>query len=513
MRIFFLMLVFCFKLFAAFDAIHFSETQTNRVGHIVIDDRTTGISQSTWIYVKEALDYYKKERPIFIILELNTPGGEVFSAQTISDALKEMDTQYDVPVVAFINNWAISAGAMLAYSCRYIVTVKDGSMGAAEPILQGEGGKTETASEKINSAIRSDFANRAAFFDRNPYIAEAMVDKDLILVDRGGKIIKLDSDTEILSTDKVISPKGKLLTLTAKEMIEYHVADLMVMPSKTALLTAEEKASGDYPADRSLLFTAPFFKEIPNAVIDGYRMDWKGVFVSWLAHPMVQSILFLGLMLGFYLEISSPGFGVPGSIALTSLALIIVSSFAQETGSMLEVVLVLVGLAILAIDILVLPTFGLMGFIGLIFFAGGIFGLMLPGLKDFSFEFDTGSLNAAGELFFHRLTWLAGTFLVGLGLIACLAKWVVPHFKGLDRFVSKGDQEGWNTQETKEFFPAPGDFGIAFTPLRPSGKVEINENVYEAMTTGAFIPKGAKVKVLYREGNTLVVTPAEERKS
>jgi membrane-bound ClpP family serine protease len=383
-------------------------------------------------------------------------------------------------------------------------------MGAAEPILQGEGGKTETASEKINSAIRSDFANRAAFFDRNPYIAEAMVDKDLILVERGGKIIKLDSEAEVLTTDKVISPKGKLLTLTAKEMIEYHVADLMVMPAKTALLTPEEKASGLYPADRSLLFTAPFFKDIPHAMISGYRMDWKGVFVSWLAHPMVQSILFLGLMLGFYLEFSSPGFGIPGTIGLTSLALIVVSSLAQETGSMLELILVMVGLAILAIDIFLLPTFGLMGFIGLLFFIAGIFGLMLPGLKDFSFEIDTGTLNAAGELFLHRLVWLSGTFLVGLGLIACLAKWVVPRFKGFDRFVSSGDQEGWNTQETKESFPTAGEVGVAFTPLRPSGKVVVNETVYEAMTTGAYIQKGAKVKMLYREGNTLIVAPTEE---
>ncbi|MCB1113653.1 MAG: hypothetical protein KDK62_02740 [Chlamydiia bacterium] len=507
MRKLFLCCFFLLTLQAAdfAEQIKFSPTGENRIGHIVIEDRSSGISQSTWVYVKAALDYYQKTRPIFVILELNTPGGEVFSAQQISDGLKELDTQYDIPIVAYINNWAISAGAMLAYSCRFITTVKDGSMGAAEPVLQGEGGKQEAASEKVNSAIRSDFANRAAFFDRNPYIAEAMVDKDIILVERSGKVIKLDSEKDILSSDKLISPKGKLLTLTAKEMIDYNVADLLVLPGKVKPITYEEEKSGVYPFNRSLLSNAPFFKTIPNAVIDSYRMDWKGQFVSWLAHPVVQSILFLGIMMGFYLELSSPGFGLPGTIAVTSLALIAISSFSQDMGSLLEVMLLIAGLLIIAVDFVVLPTFGLLGIIGLLFFLGGLFGLMLPGLKDFSFDFESGSLNAAGEIFLNRLAWLSGTFLVGLALIAALAKYVLPNFSGFDRFVSKGDQEGWRSQKEGVKLPEPGASGVAFTDLRPSGKVEINDELYEAVTAGSYIDKNEPIEVLRHEGSTLVV--------
>lgn len=487
------------------ERIHFDPDGENRIGHILIDDRTSGINQSTWVYVKAALDYYKVHKPIFIILELNTPGGEVFSAQTISDALKEMDTQHDIPVVAYINNWAISAGAMLAYSSRYIATVKDGSMGAAEPVLQGEGGKMESASEKVNSAIRSDFANRAAFFDRNPNIAEAMVDKDIILVERDGAIIKVDSESEIKPTDILVSPKGKLLTLTAKEMMDYKVADLLVPPEKVNPTTYEEKSSGDYPFNRMLLSHAPFFKDIPNAVIDSYRMDWKGVFVSWLAHPVVQSILLLGLMMGFYLELSTPGFGLPGTIAVTSLALIAISSFSQEMGSMLELLLLLAGLAILLLDIFILPTFGLLGFIGLIFFLVGLFGLMLPGLKNFSFDFDSGDLNAAGEMLLNRLAWLSGTFLLGLALIAAFAKWVLPNFTAFNRFVSLGDQEGWTAFKGEEKLPPMGATGKTLTPLRPSGKVEVNDEVFEAVTAGSFIDKNEPIEVLRHEGRTLVV--------
>ena len=153
--------------------IHYNHEGKNTIGHIVIGDKSTPIGQSTWLYVKSCLDYYKKNRPAFIILELNTPGGEVFAAMQISDALKNFDIQEGIPVVAYINNWAISAGAMLAYSCRFIAVVKDASMGAAEPITEGATGQVEAASEKVNSAIRTDFANRAGFFDRNPLIGRS----------------------------------------------------------------------------------------------------------------------------------------------------------------------------------------------------------------------------------------------------------------------------------------------------------------------------------------------------
>ena len=505
MRNLILLLFFISALHADPAPIKFSAEGPNRIGHILIDDRTTGISQATWIYVRDALEYYKTTYPDFIILELNTPGGEVFAAQKISDALKEIDTQFDIPVVAFINNWAISAGAMLAYSCRYIATVKDGSMGAAEPVLQGEGGKQETASEKINSAIRTDFANRAAFFDRNPYIAEAMVDKDIILVMREGNIIRLDAEADIRPSDKIVSPKGKLLTLTAKEMIEYGVANFLVPPAKIEPLTDNEKDTGVYPASKSLLFTLPYFKAIPQATIHAYRMDWKGQFFSWLAHPMVQSILFLGMMMGFYMEFSHPGFGLPGTVAVTSLILIVLSSFSQEIAGLLDVVLLLVGLAIILVDLLVLPTFGLLGLIGTLFFLGGLFGLMLPGFREFSFEWDTRTVNAAGESFLSHLAWLGGTFVVGLLMIAALAKWVMPRFSGFQRFVSKGDQEGWSVADASASLPLPGATGIALTPLRPSGKVEIDEKIFDAVTAGSFIEQGEPIEYLRLEGNSLVV--------
>lgn len=492
----------------------------NFIGHILIDDRSAGINESTWLYVKKALESYKnnKEKPIFVILELNTPGGEVFAAQKISDALKELDTQYNIPVVTFINNWAISAGAMLAFSTRFILPTKDASMGAAEPVTQDETGKMASASEKVNSAIRADFANRARFFDRDPSIAEAMVDKDVILVRRHGKIIKLDNESQIRTigqdADFLISSKGKLLTLSSEQMLAYGVADSIVPPTKTEALTSQEQESGRWPASKMAIFHLPFFKNIPNAIVDSYRMDWKTRFFVLLAHPVISSLLFFGLIFGFYLEMNSPGFGLPAAVAFTCLFLIVLSSLSLEIANWLELILLLVGLAIILIELFVLPTFGILGIIGLIFFGMGLFGMMLPGLGSIDFEFNTATFNAAGEAFMKKLAWLSGTLVLTCVIIAGLARYMTPSFAKFSRLVLNGnEQNGYIAGENPDALPQPGAKGEVVSTLRPAGKVIINDVLYDAMSNGEFIEKGTSIVVDHLDGSVIIVVNAEEEYS
>ncbi len=493
--------------------IHFNEKGPNLIGHLYVGDHETAISESTWLYIRQGLEFYKKQHPIFIILELNTPGGEVFAAQKISDALKEMDTQFNIPVVAFINNWAISAGAMLAYSCRFITVVKDGSMGAAEPVYAGEGGKMETASEKVNSALRADFANRARFFDRNPLIAEAMVDKDMILVLRHGSIMRLDNENQIRLTgpdpDVVISPKGKLLTLNAEQMLDYGVADFMLAPAKLSKITPEEEKAGEWPADKTLLFQAPFFSAIPQATIQSYRMDWKTQFFVFLTTPLISSLLFMGLIIGAYMEISSPGLSLPGFIAVTCLFLIILSSFSLQIANWLELILLLTGLILVLVELFVLPTFGLLGVLGIVLFLFGLFGMLLPSLDSVSFEYDTKTLNAAGQYFFKRLAWLCGSLILSIIAIALLARYVLPSFSTFNRFVLAGHEQdaskGFVAGENPADLPQTGTQAEVFATLRPAGKIIVNDRIYDAVSTGDFIDAGEKVIVDRLEGSVIFV--------
>lgn len=499
--------------------INYRSDGPNQIGYLLIEDHSSSINQGTWLYVKNALEQYKITKPAFIILELNTPGGEVFAAQKISDALKEMDTQFNIPIVCFINNWAISAGAMLAYSCRFISIVKDASMGAAEPITIGENNEMKVASEKVNSALRSDFASRAGFFDRNPYIAEAMVDKDIILIYRHGEVIKLDNESQIITSgldpDILISPKGKLLTLNGDELIRYGIADIMLLPEKTEIISSKEKEEGIWPANKMLLFKAPFFKDIPNAMIHAYQMDWKSQFFAFLANPMVASMLLLGVMLGFYTELTTPGFGVPGAIGVICLLLIILSSFALEIASWLEVILLFSGLAIMIVDLLVLPTFGLLGFAGLIFFLMGLFGLLLPGIDAVEYEFDTQTFNAAGQLVMERIGWFSATLFIGCALIILLARYLTPQLATYSHLVLSGNEQdaskGYISGDDPSTLPQPGSFGEVQATLRPAGKIIFKTNIYDAVSNGGYIEKGEKIVILKLDGSTIIVEKADRK--
>lgn len=493
--------------------IRFKPEGENRVGHIKIP-KDSGISQGTFIYVKQALDYYKANKPAFIILELNTPGGEVFASQRISDALKEMDNNYGVPVVAFINNWAISAGAMLAYSCRFITIAKDASMGAAEPIMVGGGGEAQTASEKVNSALRADFGNRAGFFGRNSDLAEAMVDKDIILVWRFGKVVRLDKEEQIRTTgpnpDQVITQKGKLLTLNSEDMMKFGVADMRLDPKGLTLPSAIEREQGRWGLEREPLSTHPFFDDIPNAVVDAYYPDWKSRFFAFLAHPMVASFLFMGMMLGFYIEINSPGFGVPGSLGLGCLSLIILSSVAVEAATWLELIMVIAGLGLLGVEIFLLPGFGVAGVLGLVLCLGGLVAIMLPALGSVAYDLDTQTLNAAGEEFVLRLTWLSGAFILSLILIAMLARYMTTRLPALSPLISVGEQEGYVAGMKAEDFPELGAKGVVRGTLRPAGKIEIRDKLYDALADGEFIDVGTKIRVVQIKAGHIIVERLED---
>ena len=263
-----------------------------------------------------------------------------------------------------------------------------------------------------------------------------------------------------------------------------------------------------------LLFQEPFFKQIPNAEIIVYKMDWKTQALALLSMPAVTSLLFLGLILGFYVEINTPGFGFPGSVGLLCLFLIILSSMALEVASMLEAILVLVGLVFIALDLFLIPTFGMLGVVGVIFFFIGLFGMMLPGIGSIDFEFDTHTFNAAGEAFMRRLAWLCGTLVVALLLMAALGRYVMPSFAGFRRLTLTGHEEtasaGYIAGIQPQLLPAVGAKGTVMATLRPGGKVIIDDGIYDAISVGDFLERDTLIVVVGLEGSVLVVD--EDRK-
>jgi len=259
------------------------------------------------------------------------------------------------------------------------------------------------------------------------------------------------------------------------------------------------------------LFHQPFFDAIPNATIDAYHMDWKTRFFALLASPLVSSLLMLGLTIGFYLEVTTPGFGLPGTVAITCLFLIALSSFSLEIANWLEVILLLVGLCVILVELFVLPTFGLLGFIGVILFLAGLFGMMIPGAGSVNFETETFTFNPAGEIFFERLAWLCGTLVVAFIIIVLITRYITPKFSGFNRFILKGnEQHGYVSVENLKSLPKPGKKGEAVTTLRPAGKVVIDNVLYDAISDGMLIEKGETIVVTGIDSGTLIVVLDKE---
>ena len=482
--------------------IHPRTEGENNIGYLEIDDKSGAINQATWLYVHQAVEKFKETKPLFVIFKINTPGGETLPAMKICDALKELDTQYGIPVIAYIDNWAMSAGALISYACRFISVVQDGAMGAAEPVLASQSGEMTAASEKVNSAFRITFANQATYFGRDPFIAEAMVDKDILLVKRGDQFLKLNSNEEIQPTDSVISPKGKLLTLTAKEMMEYGVADLYFTAAKLPEITAQEKEAGIWPLNKMIFGVYPFFANIPNAQVHAYQTDLRSRFFAFLMLPAVASILMLGFMLGLYLEFTTPGATLPGAIAIICLFLLGISSFAFEIGSWLEIVLLLGGIAILLVDIFFFPTFGILGSFGLLMMAAGLLGLVIPGLEKVTF--DPISWQLGGQEVMLQLLWFVATLILGILFLIALAFWFPGKYNPLQKFVLHDAQEGY-TAGGLEYEHLQGKSGTTATPLRPSGRILIDGTPYDAQSAGDFIAAEEDIVVERVEGARLFV--------
>ncbi|HEX6069783.1 MAG TPA: ATP-dependent Clp protease proteolytic subunit, partial [Longimicrobiaceae bacterium] len=100
-------------------------------------------------FISRSLDEAAEAGAVAAVLDIDTPGGRVDAAQQIADALGDAR----IPVYAYVNRRALSAGALIALATDRIYMRPGSSLGAATPVT-GEG---EKASEKMVSAMRSEF--------------------------------------------------------------------------------------------------------------------------------------------------------------------------------------------------------------------------------------------------------------------------------------------------------------------------------------------------------------------
>ncbi|HEU4370937.1 MAG TPA: NfeD family protein [Methylomirabilota bacterium] len=382
-----------------------------------------------------------------VVLDINTFGGRVDAAVVIRDALLNSPLR----TVAFVNKRAISAGALISLATRTIAMGDGATIGAATPVQMGQGGETQATSEKSVSYVRKEFRATAEARGRPPLVAEAMVDPD---VEIPGLIAK-----------------GKLLTLTTTEALRHKVADFRAD-------TLEEVV-------RQLgLAGAEIRRPAPN---------WAERVVRFLTHPLLGSLLMTIGIIGIIVELRTPGFGVPGAVGIASLAAFFWGHWLVRLAGWEELLLVVVGLALLALEVFVLPGFGVAGVLGIAAILAGL-GLSLVGAG----ATQEVLVIAAARVVFSLLIALVAS----VALFRLLPRLPFGRRVILETGLPPGG--GWEAGVV-DLRPAPGARGTTVSPLRPAGIADIGGARIDVVSEGDYIDAAEPIEVLQVEGNRVVV--------
>jgi membrane-bound serine protease (ClpP class) len=383
-----------------------------------------------------------------VVLDINTFGGRVDAAVLIRDDL----LRAKVRTVAFVNKRAISAGALISLAAERIVMADGGTIGAATPVeLGAPGAPAQPVAEKTVSYMRKEFRATAESRKRPPLLAEAMV----------------DADVEIPG----VVAKGKLLTLTTHEALKHGLAD----------------ASADH------LDAVLASLDLADAEVRRATQTWAETLVRFLTHPVVSSLLMTIGILGIIVEIRTPGFGVPGSLGVASLALFFWGHWLVQLAGWEELLLFGAGLILLAIEVFVTPGFGVTGVLGLAALIGGL-GLSLVGA------------GATWVVVVTALGQVAASLLLAIAVSLALLRFL-PRLPFGRRLVLETELAAG-----AGFASAPeadrawlGKRGTAASTLRPAGIADIDGERVDVVSDGEFIDAGEQLTVVRVDGNRIVV--------
>ena len=405
------------------------------------------IDNMLWRYIDRAISEAETAGASMVLLDIDTFGGLVDAADNIRKRLLDAS----VPTVAFIDKNAASAGALISYAADRIVMVPGASIGAATVV---DGVQGDAAPDKYQSYMRGLMRSTAEARERDPLIAEAMVDEKLDL--------------------EAISPAGQVLTLSAGEALELGVADA-ILPTHQALL-----------ADFGLTDTE---------VVE-HRTTRTERVLRFFGSPFVQSILILMMMGGLYFELQTPGIGFAGAAAAVGAALFFAPHYMLGLVESWEIVLFIIGLVLIAAEIFILPGFGIAGISGLILIVSSL-GAAMIGNIGFSFPSD-GAITSA-------ITTMAVTMVLMVVLAFSLGRYL-PQSKRLNHLVLGPDLSsatGYTSADSDETLL--GVVGTSVTPLRPSGTLEIDGRRIDVISTSGYIPAGAEVLVTSVRGSRVEV--------
>lgn len=443
------------------------------------------INEALFRAVQRKMNHAVEQGAELIILELDTPGGTVDASQNLADFIfKDVQAR----VVAYVNTKAYSGGTMVALACDEIYIDSDvGMMGDVAPISP----TGEEVGEKFQSPVRKTLLNYAR--DRYPLaLVEAMVSKDtevyrIHMADdppgawryvKGTDLeIMPEKDLARIDRRELIVPKGQLLTLSARDAVEYGFARKAVS-SRLALYDE----LGVEPGRVTRLYLTGSEKVL--------------TFLDTFSPLLIMA----GLVL-LFIELQSPGFGLPGILGLACLGSFFVVKYSLHYAHLLEILLFVTGFVLLLIEVLLIPGFGAVGIVGIAL----LFASVVLMLQQFSWPATPSEVSA----FAFNIMEATGIFLVTTVLLFLLVRFI-GHIPILNRLISRQTMASAVLSASAREGEAPlseliGRVGIAVTPLRPAGRAEFGDKLLDVVTEGDFVEKGTRVEMVAVRGLTVTV--------
>jgi membrane-bound serine protease (ClpP class) len=437
-------------------------------------------------FIKRALDSVHDADPLFV-LELDTFGGRVDSA------LQIVDTLLSVPrgkTIAFVTAKAISAGALIALSCNQLVMKPHATIGDCAPIsFSGEGPKM--LGEKFQSPLRAKFRMLARRNGFPVVLAEAMVSKDIAVyqVKMNAKTVFMsarqydelsDSEKAAVVSRKTVVAKGELLTMDAAEALTLGF-------SKRTVADLDQLLAG---------------MGLGQAEIVRIEETWSESFVGVIT-AIAPILMVIGLA-GLYIEVKSPGFGLPGLIGIACLGLVFFGQYLVGLANYAELLLLVAGVLLLLVELFVLPGFGLAGVAGILCVATG----MILSFQDFVIPKPAFPWQA--ELLTHNIVQVLGAALAAFLVSMLFLRYVFPKLGTVARgpYLATALTDA-HADSAEAARVRVGDSGRTLTFLRPAGKVEIAGDRFDVVSQGEFIEKDTAVVVIAIEGNRVIVARKE----
>ncbi|HEX3817085.1 MAG TPA: hypothetical protein VHW03_02220, partial [Chthoniobacterales bacterium] len=373
-----------------------------------------------------------------------------------------------IPTYTYINSNAGSAGAIIALATRHIYMAPVSAIGAAAPILSSGQDLPPTEKEKAISYWSALVRGSALRNGHNPDIGEAFMNKD----------------KEVKIGNKVVHPKGTLLSLNAQEATQKF-------NGKPLLADGIANSLGDLVQQAGL----------KGAIV---RLDPTGFeqLAFWLT--TLSPLLLLGGIIGAYLEFKIPGFGIAGIVSIICFALFFLGHYFAGLAGWETVALFILGFVFVIIEVL---FFGhstiIVGVVGVLLMLASLLWAMIDRYPGQGF-FPTGAMLKI------PVTNLFLTFLVAAAIIAVLARFL-PRTSIYRRFIlSTTNPPGPSLGEPARSFVsatpiAPGMRGRSLTILRPSGKAQFDDRVVDVVTEGEFIAPETPIAVISTDGMRVIV--------